>query len=351
MSVAFTTGDLNPRDRIPYWVDVATQAYFRHGFDASAETFVGNLYAEKLDSIVLSSCVCGPCHVTRTRQDVARDDIDELILCVRLSGRSIFKQGDREIVVDPGTVLLQDSGRPMEVEFLELTKSIFVNIPRAGLKARIGDAALTGAVSTKAPIAGLAAEFLTQLAARASMLDATVHRRLSEQAIDLIALTMSPAGGTPALSSPRASALLRLKMAIEARLSDPNLKPASAAAAAGIGVRYANDLLAEENFSLERYILHRRLERCRSALGDPLQEHRMVGEIAFSWGFSDHSHFTRRFRAAFGMTPGDYRATAACGRSIVATICLRRWAFVASSLRFGNAADISWQRTQRRILP
>ena len=307
MSVAFSTRELSQRDRIPYWVDVATQAYFKHGFDASAETFIGNLYAEKFGSIVLSRCDCGPCHVTRTRQDVARDDIDDLILCVRLSGRSLFKQGDREVVVDPGTVLLQDSGRPMEVEFIELTKSIFVNVPRAALQARMGDAALAGTVSTKAPIAGLAAEFLTQLAARASVLDETIRRRLSEQALDLIALAMSSANGTPALSSPRANALLRLKMTIEARLSDPNLKPASAAAAAGIGVRYANDLLAEENYSLERYILHRRLERCRGALGDPLQEHRMVGEIAFSWGFSDHSHFTRRFRAAFGMTPGDYR--------------------------------------------
>ena len=307
MSVAFSTHELRQRDRIPYWVDVATQAYFKHGFDASAATFVGDLYAEKLDSIVLSRCDCGPCHVTRTRQDVARDDIDDLILCVRLSGRSFFKQGDREVVVGPGTVMLQDCGRPMEIEFLELSKSIFVSVPRAALQARMGSAAFSATVSTKVPIAGLAAEFLTQLTTRAGMLAEAVSRRLSEQALDLIALALSSTDGTPALSSPRASALFRLKMMIEARLSDPSLKPASAAAAAGIGIRYANDLLAEENFSLERYILHRRLERCRHALGDPLQAHRMVGEIAFSWGFSDHSHFTRRFRAAFGMTPGDYR--------------------------------------------
>jgi AraC-like DNA-binding protein len=36
----------------------------------------------------------------------------------------------------------------------------------------------------------------------------------------------------------------------------------------------------------------------------------MIGEIAFSWGFSDLSHFVRRFRAAYGMTPGDYRRRA-----------------------------------------
>jgi AraC family transcriptional activator of tynA and feaB len=103
--------------------------------------------------------------------------------------------------------------------------------------------------------------------------------------------------------------LLRLKAIIDARLSDPTLKPADAAAAAGISVRYANDLLAEQNYSLERYILRRRLERCRRALEDPQQAHRMIGEIAFSWGFSDHSHFTRRFRGEFGMTPGECRRT------------------------------------------
>lgn len=306
MSVTFSTRELRPRDRIPFWVDAATRAYFKHSFEASAETFVGNLYAEKLDSIVLSSCDCGPCHVTRSRQDVARDDIDDVILSVRHSGRSLFRQSGREVVVDPGTVLLQDAGRPMEVEFLEPSKSLCVNIPRTALQARIGSAALPAAVSTKVPIVGLTTEFLTQLAARAGTLDDAVRRRLSEQALDLIALAMS-GEGTPALSSARASTLFRLKMAIEARLGDPTLKPASAAAAAGISVRYANDLLAEENFSLERYILHRRLERCRSALADPLQAHRMIGEIAFSWGFSDLSHFTRRFRAAFGTTPGDYR--------------------------------------------
>ena len=94
MSVAFSTRDLNPRDRIPYWVDVATQAYFRHGFNASAETFAGDLYAEKLSTIVLSRCDCGPCEVTRTRQDVARDDIDDLILC-RPSFRPLDFSGRR----------------------------------------------------------------------------------------------------------------------------------------------------------------------------------------------------------------------------------------------------------------
>ena len=79
------------------------------------------------------------------------------------------------------------------------------------------------------------------------------------------------------------------------------------AAETGISVRYANTLLSAEGSSLERYILNRRLERCRRALEDPRHAHRTVGEIAFAWGFSDLSHFARRFKAKFGVSPGEYR--------------------------------------------
>jgi AraC-like DNA-binding protein len=38
-----------------------------------------------------------------------------------------------------------------------------------------------------------------------------------------------------------------------------------------------------------------------------MQAHRTIGDIAYSWGFSDLSHFARRFKRAYGCTPSDYR--------------------------------------------
>jgi AraC-like DNA-binding protein len=188
---------------------------------------------------------------------------------------------------------------------------VTVTVPREALTARLGDSSVFCArpISTGSPVAGLASEFISLLQGRLGTLNEAASNRLAEQALDLIALAFTAELGQarPALSSSRATTLLRLKAVIEARLSDPALKPEAVAAEAGFSVRYANELLREENFSLERYIVHRRLERCRRALEDPLQSHRMISEIAFSWGFSDHSHFTRRFRAEFGMAPGDWR--------------------------------------------
>ena len=135
------------------------------------------------------------------------------------------------------------------------------------------------------------------------------HELIREQALDLIALTLGAVTkeATVTLPSSRELHLLRLRAAVEARLNDERLSPADAAAAAGISVRYANTLLAQQDTSLGRYIQDLRLDRCRKILEDPTQAHRTLTEIAFAWGFSDQSHFSRAFRTEFGVTPRKYR--------------------------------------------
>jgi AraC-like DNA-binding protein len=52
-----------------------------------------------------------------------------------------------------------------------------------------------------------------------------------------------------------------------------------------------------------RYSLLRRLDTARAqiARGRPLVD------VALDLGFADQAHFTRRFTATFGITPGEYR--------------------------------------------
>ena len=144
---------------------------------------------------------------------------------------------------------------------------------------------------------------------RVEVLQPVAKTQIAEHVLDLVALALAAETGEdrPALSSGRAIALLQLRMAIENRLSDPMLDPSSAAAAAGISVRYANVLLSEQGTSLQRLIVSRRLDHCRRALEDPAQAQRTITDIAFAWGFSDLSHFDRRFKTEYGCAPRDYR--------------------------------------------
>jgi AraC-like DNA-binding protein len=135
---------------------------------------------------------------------------------------------------------------------------------------------------------------------------------LRDQALDLLAVSLARAmdGERPRISSARSLALLNVRAAVEARLADPALNAETVAAAAGMSVRYANAVLADDDTSIARLIWARRLERCRRALEDPSQRHRKVSEIAYGWGFSDMTHFGRRFRAAYGLLPSEYRRRA-----------------------------------------
>jgi len=56
--------------------------------------------------------------------------------------------------------------------------------------------------------------------------------------------------------------------------------------------------------SPHRYLLMRRLDFARARL----RESEELATVAADAGFADQAHFTRAFRAAFGMTPGRYRA-------------------------------------------
>ena len=50
-----------------------------------------------------------------------------------------------------------------------------------------------------------------------------------------------------------------------------------------------------------------RLAMCRRDLSAPALRSRSIGEIAYAWGFSNVSHFSRAFKAEFGIGPREFR--------------------------------------------
>jgi len=74
-----------------------------------------------------------------------------------------------------------------------------------------------------------------------------------------------------------------------------------------MSVRTLHLLFEPTGTSFARHVLRSRLEECRAALlASPA---RAVTDIAFAWGFNNLSSFHRAFQAAFGMAPGDLRAS------------------------------------------
>jgi AraC-like DNA-binding protein len=66
----------------------------------------------------------------------------------------------------------------------------------------------------------------------------------------------------------------------------------------------ARQFRARVGTSPYRYLLMRRLAWARAQIS----QHRPLVDIALEAGFADQAHFTRRFTAAFGLTPARYQA-------------------------------------------
>ncbi len=312
MQVAFSTSTVHARDRLDYWREEAARAYVAHDFDTPlGRSFQGVIRAGSLGALGLSLFECDECLVQRTHRCLRSAADDDLLIGRQTAGRMSLHQDGRDGETGVHDIFLLDPRRPFSLSVGPRSRSLVVKVPRWELQARLGDvSALTAMpLSGSGPVTALASGFLGLLASRVDAVDAVAGDKLAQQALDLVALAFDAegAGGRTTLSSVRATTLLRLKAIIEAKVHDPDLKPVLAAAATGISVRYANALLAQEGTSLERFIMLRRLHHCRRALTDPAQALRTVSDIAFACGFSDVSHFARRFRAQYGCSPSECR--------------------------------------------
>jgi AraC-like DNA-binding protein len=102
--------------------------------------------------------------------------------------------------------------------------------------------------------------------------------------------------------------VLRIQAYIEERLGDPDLSPRSIAAAHHVSLRALHKLFEGSHTTVADRVRQRRLERARRDLLDPALRHEPVGAIATRWGFSSPTQFSRAFRTAHGVPPGEFRA-------------------------------------------
>ncbi|MFJ3671077.1 helix-turn-helix transcriptional regulator [Streptomyces sp. NPDC090106] len=92
---------------------------------------------------------------------------------------------------------------------------------------------------------------------------------------------------------------------IEARLLDPDLTPSLIARTLGVSLRTLHRSFSASGYSVMSFVRRRRLQKAHDDLlnsGDV----GLVSEIAARWFFSDASHFIRKFKSLYGVTPAVY---------------------------------------------
>ncbi|WP_166299427.1 helix-turn-helix domain-containing protein [Bradyrhizobium sp. 2S1] len=239
--------------------------------------------------------------VVRSASDVRRDPRDYFMLWLTLRGEVGFAQGGHEVQMRRGDLMLHDQAQPFTLEFAPSARSIMVSIPRPLLLARLPDAHRLTArrVGNDSKVGALAGSLIRQLT-RLDDAAGPAAIRLGASALDIFATTLQTelTDDMPRHGDER---LARVKAYILANLDDSELDLDAMAAAQHVAPRTLNRLFAREGTTPIRWLWQQRLAGAYQALAERRFTH--VTDVALSFGFSDVSHFSRAFKAAFGRSP------------------------------------------------
>ncbi|MGV9708547.1 helix-turn-helix domain-containing protein [Streptomyces sp. NPDC003483] len=313
MTTFLSTASLSPSDRAARWHEAVSHTFIPLDLQLlESAPSPGMIEINTLGPIQISHVVAGPQTVTRTKRLIARDCQDSVIVSLQHRGIALKEQDGRESFVKPGSFSFSDASRPFRKKLDGGFSFTSFHFAREELQKRDVHLKSTTAIAftSRTGSSALVATYLARMARHAATFDASVGRRIAATALDLLVILMDEHSGCPSSGTRHAAAasLERVKDHIRRNLSDHDLSPSKIAEANSISVRYLHKLFRLEGVALGEWIRMQRLERCRRDLLSPAADKLGVAGVAWRWGFASPSHFSRSFRSAYGMPPGEWRA-------------------------------------------
>jgi AraC-like DNA-binding protein len=319
--VTLRTEDVPTADRFEWWREqavkdtVPTLITSPHTADFRAVTTLAELGPVRLAVHSFPEVAA-----VRTPALIRRCDAERYGLLVIRADTMWMTQRDHVSRLRPGDVVLYDTSQPYDVRAFPgpgHEGMLMMHFPKALLPLR--PERLNELLAYRLPgdtgMSTIFAQYLDGVAsavARGEVGEPEL-RRLGEVALDLAAATLAAQLDAQDQLAPetRSQALLsRIEAFIELNLGDPDLTPTAIAEHHHISTGYLHRLFQPRELTAAAWIRRRRLERCHAALADPRLRHHPVHAIGARWGLRDPAHFSRAFRTAYGITPGDRRRQA-----------------------------------------
>ena len=222
-------------DSFTQWRTLVSQSFVPLEVRSESPTFHGTLRSRVLDELSIVEVTANGHQVLRTPTLIAASTRQYFKLNLQLTGSGLLVQDNREATLRPGDLAVYDTNRPYTLEFDQDFRTLVLMFPHDVLDLPADSVGQLTAVRLPgdAGLGRLISPFMVQLAENLDVLSGASGHRLAYNAVDLIATMFE--SELNQRRDPEAGAhgdlLGRIRSYVDAHLGDPELGPASIAAA------------------------------------------------------------------------------------------------------------------------
>ena len=247
-------------------------------------------------------------HRVRRSSTVARaTEQPYLKIVAPWTGCAGVEQKGRETWVTPGQWSIYDTTDSYAVANPERVEHLIVTLPRDAVAER--GLALNPLMARRlGGIARVALDTMRSAFTELHDMPEPAARGVGDAITQLVRLSLLDLAGQVTAVTQREALRERIKQYVAQHLADRALSVDALARVLGCSRRQLYNAFADEPDGVAGYILQRRLDACRRAFDDRASCHRSITDIALGNGFENMAHFSRVFRAHWGMAPSEYRA-------------------------------------------
>lgn len=250
-----------------------------------------------------------PMQIVRTARHIQSDLTDFLAIGFHRRGHSQLSSDGIDLEMPIGQLNASDLTHPYRLTHHSDNdhEVLVISNQRAGVSVDTVRAAAP--VLASSPVYELVRQHFSGLFATTRRLPTQPQLLTGQATVSLVRALLTTAAQTRDRDETMDSSLdLRICLYIDAHLPDQGLSAERIAATHHISLRhlYTTWAASDHDLSLGQWIIRRRLERARGELAATTAA---IATVAHRSGFTDTSHFSRRFRETFGTSPREWRRT------------------------------------------
>ncbi|MBD0418192.1 helix-turn-helix domain-containing protein [Streptomyces sp. TRM S81-3] len=308
----YTTELVPPQERRNYWRQALSQAFGTVDISVPTDAYCGTVRTASLGRLRAVTVEGDGMALRRSHRTAAGEDEEECVVLKLLdAGVAQVEQDGRKGKIQPGDIFVYDTTRPVRLDLPRSFRIKSLVLPRGtlGLRDTQVNQITASPFRPDSSLGWLLSPFITRLVDDAAAFPPHTHELMALNAVDLLGTLADEwvsRTGAQVQEKPQ-SLLLRVQSFIDEELADPALSPAHIARVHHISLRYLHKLFQAEGISVSRWILQRRLEACRRDLLHHQMKGLTIAAVAHQRGFASAAHFSRSFRAAYGVSPSEWR--------------------------------------------